>query len=92
MGVSIGWRRPAKDKVTWLNPGWRSMMHQLLIDNDLCGLLEAKDVPTLRAVGKAQYRGKKDPPFDHGASIEREFEKLAVAIERHGAIVTVFEF
>jgi hypothetical protein len=91
MGVSIGWQ-PIEPTTRWITPGWRSMMHQLLLDNNLYGQLDKSDIPTLLEVGRKQMRGVKDPPFDHADDIQKAFQSLVRAIRKHGSIVVIFEF
>lgn len=91
MGVSIGWQ-PVEPKTRWVTPGWRSMMHQLLLDNNLYGQLDKSDIPLLLKLGREQMKGIKDPPFDYSDSIHAAFKALARAIRKHGSIVVVYEF
>lgn len=91
MGVSIGYQ-PIEPKTTWITPGWRSMMHQLLLDNNLYGLLDKNDIPLLLKIGKEQCKGTRDPPFDYAEDIHAAFRTLVRAIRRHGSVVVVHRF
>lgn len=91
MGVSIGWQ-PVEAKTRWITPGWRSMMHELLLNHCLYGTLGKKDIPTLLKLGRTQERGNKEPPFDYSEEIHSAFKELARAIRKHGAIVVVYDF
>lgn len=91
MGVSIGWQTVI-GRTHWITPGWRSMMHQLLIDNDLYGDLDRRDIPLLLKVGREQRKGIAEPPFDYADDIRKAFQSIARAIRRHGTVRTVYEF
>lgn len=91
MGVSIGWQR-TEPRTNWLTPGWRSMMHELLMDNGMYGVLYPSHAPLLREVGDKQMKGLRDPPFDYSDDIKACFEELATALEKHGEIVVVYAF
>jgi hypothetical protein len=91
MGVSIGWQ-PMDPEPRWLDIGWRSMMHQLLLDNGLYGRLDRDDIPLLRKIGRTQYRGVKEPPFDHADDIQKAFEDLIRAIRKYDVILVTYAF
>lgn len=79
MGVSI---RIGKEDIT---PGWRSMMHGLLLDNFQCintrmgttvFYFTKDDIRALDVIAMNQYRGEKEPPFDYSKDIYDSFQKI----------------
>lgn len=91
MGVSIGYQVD-KSRTTWITPGWRSMMHGLLLENGLYGILSREDIPTLLKIGREQCRGNREPPFDYADDTHDAFKSLVRAIRKHGAVTVIFEF
>jgi len=70
-----------------LNPGWRSMMHGLLLDAGLLGAVMREDIPTLRELAATQKKGVNEPPFDWSQDIADAFETIITAVEKHGHVV-----
>ncbi len=85
MGVTLIVTTPRGKEIV-LDPGWRSMMNSLLLDNGLMGHLDKEDIPLLREVGEVQLKGVREPPFDHSDQIKDAFDVIIGALEQHGAV------
>lgn len=83
MGVSLYWRTLGGRKDHPLNVGWRSMAHELLDRNGLLGHINIACSERLREVALQQFKGERDPPFDHAGDIEAAMLELAAALEKH---------
>ena len=80
MGVSIGWQK-VNPRTTWITPGARSQMHQMLEESGMYGRLTRSDILTLQAMAEATHN-----------DLRAAFEALVTAIEKHEEILVVCEF
>lgn len=85
MGVSIIMQIGRKE--IDITPGWRSMMHTLLLREHLLGMLSAADIPALEKLAKEQFKGEQEPPFDWSQDIHNTFQKIIDAINKHGSVI-----
>lgn len=86
MGVSISMN--GKD----ITPGWRSMLHQMLLDNFGAGsplFLVSTDIPKLVEMRDKQHRGSNHPhdhpPFDWSHEIADAVDKIIALIKKRGS-------
>jgi hypothetical protein len=88
MGVSI-----IMNGRTNVTPGWRSMMHSLILDEfgSSCVRLYRDDIPALERLRDTQMRGRNDPPFDWSRDIEASFNKIIGNIKKRGDKGTLVE-
>ena len=78
---------------TNITPGWRSMMHSLLLDEfgRSCFRVYPDDIPALERLRDTQMKGRKEPPFDWSRGIETAFDKIIANIKKRGAKGTLIE-
>jgi hypothetical protein len=87
MGVHLEMLVWGRKKPVDITPGWRSMMHGLLYDEGLIGLVTCEDVPVLRRLAKDQLKGEREPPFDWAQDIADNINAIADAVEKHGHVI-----
>jgi hypothetical protein len=70
-----------------ITPGWRSMMHGLLLDGFGTGspYLTKQDIPTLIQLRDKQLKGFKPAPFDWSQEIADTFDKIIARLKKRGS-------